>query len=142
MIAIIAVNNLGYIGLNNELPWRSSEDLKHFKRLTEGKVLLVGFNTWEKLPRAVLLSTTRFVELDQRDKYIGSTHRPTYNKFKLPVICIGGKKTYEKYAPIFTELHISRINDNTVGDCGFPDLKDLPASCKVFTYNFEVNEKA
>ena len=34
--AIIAVNNGNFIGLNGELPWRSKEDLKHFREMTHG----------------------------------------------------------------------------------------------------------
>ncbi len=50
MRAVIAVNNLGYIGKNNTLLWKCSEDLKHFKNLTTGGVLLVGYNTSLTLP--------------------------------------------------------------------------------------------
>ncbi len=49
------------------------------------------------------------------------------------------KKTYEKYASYFTELHISHINHNEVGDCMFPDLKDLNPNCKIFNYYFDAN---
>ena len=59
--------------------------------------------------------------------------------FKHHPSCIGGKKTYEKYAKYFTELHISHINDNQVGDTTFPDLKNLNKDCKIFNYYFEPN---
>jgi len=45
MKGIIAINNLGYIGKDNKLLWNSKEDLKHFKKLTDGQVCLVGWNT-------------------------------------------------------------------------------------------------
>jgi hypothetical protein len=51
--------------------------------------------------------------------------------------CIGGKRTYEKYAPYFTELHISHIDDNTIGTVTFPDLSKLNPDCKIFNYNFK-----
>ena len=50
MRAVVAVNNLGYIGRDNNLLWFSSEDLKHFKNLTMGAKLLVGYNTSLTLP--------------------------------------------------------------------------------------------
>ena len=37
---IVAMDEDGYIGLENSLPWRLSSDLSRFKRLTEGD----GFN--------------------------------------------------------------------------------------------------
>lgn len=32
------------------LPWHIPEDLAHFKKLTEGKTILMGRKTWESLP--------------------------------------------------------------------------------------------
>ena len=51
--------------------------------------------------------------------------------------CIGGKKTYEKYAHMFTELHISHIDNNYIGDVTFPDLSKLNSNCEIFNYMFK-----
>ena len=46
---IVAVDeNLG-IGKNNKLPWKSSNDLKHFASTTARCVLIFGHNTWFNL---------------------------------------------------------------------------------------------
>ena len=50
MRGIIAVNNLGFIGLGDKLLWNNKEDLNHFKELTLNQTLLVGFNTYQGLP--------------------------------------------------------------------------------------------
>ena len=121
MKAIIAVNNISYIGKDNKLIWYSPDDLVHFKTLTENCSILVGYNTYYSLPSL----PNRTIMLDDRGKYRLEADW-----------CIGGKKTYEKYAPYFTELHISHINDNTVGDTMFPELKDLNPRCKVYNYKF------
>jgi len=70
----------------------------------------------------------REIILDRREDY----HLSDFDKYW----CIGGKKTYEKYCSQFTELHISRINDNTVGDTKYPDLSKLNPNCKIYEYNF------
>ncbi len=49
MKAIIAVNNLGFIGKGNTLLWKNKKDLQHFKELTLDQVLLVGYNTNSEL---------------------------------------------------------------------------------------------
>jgi dihydrofolate reductase len=118
---IIAVNNLGYIGLNGGLPWKNSADLQHFKNLTMGASLLVGHNTAKNLPKL----SGRTIILDERDSIVVGAGW-----------CIGGKKTYERYSRLFTELHISHINDNTIGDTMFPDLSDLSPDCEIFNYYF------
>lgn len=135
MKAIIAVNNLGYIGLNSNLPWECSEDLKHFKEMTKGKIMLVGYNTFQTLPEVV---KKRPIILDERERQVDNYQHPEL----LREICIGGKKTYEKYSKLFTELHISHINDDTVGDVMFPDFKELRKDCKIFHYYFEPNQSS
>ena len=138
MRGIIAVNNLGYIGLDGELPWKSSEDLKHFKKLTMGDPVLVGYRTYETLPplkgRKILLDdVNRHVTM--LDKTIDDIPFDYY-KDGDGLWCIGGKKTYERYADFFDELHISHIDDNTIGDTMFPDFSRLNPDCKVVNYYF------
>lgn len=123
MRAIIAVNNLGYIGKNNTMLWYCPEDFKHFKEKTMGGKLLVGYNTSLELPPL----KGREVVIDTRGYYNTDIDW-----------CIGGKKTYEKYAHLFSELHISHINNNEIGDIMFPDLQNLNKECKVFNYYFNL----
>ena len=122
MKAIIAVNNLGYIGLNNELLWKSQQDMSHFVKMTLNQRLLVGYNTSLNLPKL----KNREIVIDYREEEVTNIDW-----------CIGGKKTYEKYAKYFTELHISHIDNNDIGDIMFPDLKDLNVECKIFNYYFK-----
>lgn len=136
MIGIIAVNNIGYIGKNNKLLWECSEDLKHFKKITTDKKLICGYNTFKTLPNVVKNRTT--VILDPRDELFDDIYN--LSEFdQSNIICIGGKKTYEKYCKYFSELHISRINDNKIGDCRYPDFTELNINCKIFNYYFEPN---
>lgn len=121
MKAIIAVNNLGFIGKGNTLLWHNKEDLRHFKELTNGGRLLVGYNTFSELPNL----PNREVILDFRE-----------NKRIDWDWCIGGKKTYEKYCHMFTELHISHIDNNQIGDVTFPDFTNLNPECKIYNYNY------
>ena len=123
MRAIIAVNNLGMIGLHNGLPWKCISDFRHFKKMTMGGTLLVGHNTYQTLPNL----EGRKIVLDDRKMIM------LYDDIDW---CIGGKKTYEKYCPYFEELHISHIDDNTIGDVVFPDFRQLNPECRVFNYWF------
>jgi dihydrofolate reductase len=121
MRAIIAMNNLGFIGKGNTLLWHNSDDLRHFKTLTDGGILLVGYNTFSELP----ILKNRELIIDTR------------NEFHFNVDwCIGGKKTYEKYSPFFTELHISHIDNNDIGNVTFPNFIDLNPNCKIFNYQY------
>jgi len=121
MKAIIAVNTLGFIGKDGKLPWHCPADLQYFKVVTYGKSLLVGYNTLKTLPKL----RGREIVVDKRDDLILDVDW-----------CIGGRKTYEKYAPYFTELHISSIGDITIGDTTFPDLSNLNPDCKIIEHRF------
>lgn len=122
MKAIIAVNNLNYIGLNGKIPWQSADDYKHFRELTTGCTLLVGYNTAISLPKLnnrTIIIDNENIDLEKIDW------------------CIGGTKTFEKYCYLFTELHVSHIDDDTVGDILFPNLEKLNPDCKIYNYNFK-----
>lgn len=47
--AILAIGKENEVGLNGGLPWKSSEDLKHFKNLTTGHCILMGYNTYKSI---------------------------------------------------------------------------------------------
>ena len=80
MIGIVAVNNLGFIGVGDKMLWNCPDDLRHFKKMTLNKKVLVGYNTFSELPNL----PNREVILDLRDSY----------NFDVDFV-IGGKKTYE-----------------------------------------------
>jgi dihydrofolate reductase len=46
---IVARARDGAIGKHGQLPWHLSEDLKHFKRLTVGKPVIMGRKTYESI---------------------------------------------------------------------------------------------
>jgi len=123
--AIVAVNNLGFIGLDDKLLWHNKEDLRHFKNMTYGSTLLVGYRTAMALPP---LKNRELIIFDRRE------HSPTH--YYECEWCIGGKKTYEKFCDSFTELHISHINNNEIGNVTFPNLYKLNTNCKIFNYYF------
>lgn len=121
MKAIIAVNNLGFIGKGDDMLWYNTEDLQHFKTLTLNSRCLVGYRTAQGLPPL----KNRELIIDKRGVFDVTCDW-----------CIGGKKTYEKYAPYITELHISHIDDNQIGDVTIPDLKRLSNECVIFNYYY------
>jgi dihydrofolate reductase len=125
MKAIVAVNNLGFIGLNDKLLWYNKEDLLHFKKLTEHSSLLVGYRTAQALPP---LRNRKLIVVDRIEH--------SENHYYDVDWCIGGKKTYEKFCSSFTELHISHIDNNEIGNVTFPNLSKINPNCKIFNYYF------
>ncbi len=48
---IVAMDRQRVIGVDNQLPWKLSADLQHFKALTMGKPIVMGRKTWESIGR-------------------------------------------------------------------------------------------
>lgn len=70
--AIIAITERGVLGCNNDLPWKKGQiksDLAHFKRVTEGNVIIEGCSTFkslgsESLPNRVNIVVSRTLSDD------------------------------------------------------------------------------
>ena len=130
MEAIIAINKAGCIGLKGSLPWRCSDDLKHFKRLTMGKKLVVGSTTAKKLPN-----------LKGRDVFIlGKNHcdlKDIVQRVK-PDFVIGGKMVYDTLLPLCSVIHVSLINDMTDGDTYYQIPDKLKDRCIYYEFNTNI----
>src|SRR5210317_295410 len=50
---IVAASENHVIGRDGVLPWRQSDDLRHFKALTMGKPIVMGRKTWDSIGRAL-----------------------------------------------------------------------------------------
>lgn len=50
IVLIVARGDNGVIGNKGTLPWHIPEDLKHFKKLTMGKPMIMGRKTFESFP--------------------------------------------------------------------------------------------
>lgn len=48
---IVATDRNGVIGVGNTLPWKRSADLRRFRRVTQGSVLIVGRRTWVSIAK-------------------------------------------------------------------------------------------
>ena len=57
----LAVNKNGIIGRNNKLLWDIPEDMKHFRRLTNHSIIVMGRRTFDSLPFGPLKSRINIV---------------------------------------------------------------------------------
>jgi dihydrofolate reductase len=126
MKLIVAVNNLGVIGNEGQIPWRCREDLKHFKAMTLHSDCLVGNTTYKGLPP---LSNRTLIP-------VGLGGFSLEQALALnPDWVIGGASIYKQTVDLCDEIHISIINNDTPGDTYFHIPEGYKG--KVFTYHFE-----
>lgn len=129
LIASVSKNNV--IGVKGQLPWHIPEDLKHFKDLTVGKMVLMGQNTWESLPEKVRPLPGR--------KNIVVTRTPGYTVppdvelfFDLDqalvthanddLMIMGGAMIYHQTINRADRLYITHVNRVVEGDATFPTI--------------------
>lgn len=128
IISLIAAHDPNLvIGLNGELPWNYSEDLKHFKRTTLGKPVIMGRGVFEELKEKPLPGRTNIV-LSQSKKYAHVTtctslEEVLENLNEEEVFIIGGGVLYRQTIDFADKLIITEIQKEYPGDTYFPEYR-------------------
>ena len=58
---IVATDNKDGIGKNNTIPWKISDDFRHFRNITLHSYIIMGRNTWNSLPKKPLPNRTNII---------------------------------------------------------------------------------
>lgn len=132
--AIAALTRNRCIGNNNELPWHFPEDMKHFRRKTRSRVVIMGRKTFESigrpLPKRVNIVLTRDPEWTAEGVHVVHSKEETFSKVEvvrdttLTPIVIGGEQIYRLFLPEITTIHLTLVKREIVGDTFFPKLPD------------------
>jgi dihydrofolate reductase len=72
MILIFAVDNNWNIGYDGDMLFKISEDLKRFRRLTEGNIVIMGRKTFESLPNKRALPNRINIVITRDKEYSAS----------------------------------------------------------------------
>lgn len=125
---VVAVAENGVIGADGDLPWRLPDELKHFRRITMGHIVLMGRKTYESLPKAldgrqmwVLSRQPResaggvqwFADLDTAIRAAGPQ----------PVFVIGGASLYGACREQARVIHLTHVHASLAGDTYFDALE-------------------
>lgn len=123
---IVAMAQNRTIGVNNTLPWRCPEDLKHFKALTMGHHMIMGRKTFDSigkaLPGRTTVIVTRNTELTVEGCLVAHS-LPEAVKLCAndeEVFIVGGAEIYTQALPLAATLYITEIQQDVEGDAHFP----------------------
>lgn len=129
---IVARARNGVIGVDGDLPWRLSSDLKFFKKTTLGKPVLMGRVTWESLPfplpgRPNLVLTRNAAYEAPRAEVFTDVYDMIGRGYELAgetgadeVMLIGGAKLYASLLPFCSRMYITEVDADVEGDAYFP----------------------
>lgn len=124
MNLIVAVGSNNEIGIDNELPWKQSEDLKNFRKLTTGNVVIMGRKTYESIGKPlpnrfniVLTSEAKILNSINSDENlifvskISEMFEFTKNYDENQLFVIGGAQIYDEFlkTDLIEKIYLTRI---------------------------------
>ena len=127
---IVAAGENNAIGKNNDLIWHLSDDLKRFKKLTNGHHIIMGRKTFESfpkpLPNRIHIVITRQADYKVPDGIIVVNSLDdafdAARKDDQPFI-IGGGEIYKQGMPLVDKLEITRVHATFENaDTFFPEI--------------------
>lgn len=126
---IVAMDENNGIGCDNELLCHLPADLAYFKKITLGKPVVMGRNTYQSIGRPlpgrknIVISRQTDLAIDgvcvvnSIDKALDCAS----NEFDMMVI--GGAEIYRQTMDLATHLYITRIHHHFAADTFFPDFE-------------------
>ncbi len=134
------------IGHQQSIPWRLSEDMRLFKRLTMGHPILMGRRTWESLGRP--LPGRQNIVLTRSQDYTAPGAVVIHRVEELAelelmhpeVMVIGGAEIYAMLLPRMSKLHVSEVQGSFEADTYFPEFahafsrREVQAEYEGFTH--------
>ncbi len=116
------------IGYQQSIPWKLSEDMRLFKRLTMGHPILMGRRTWESLGRP--LPGRQNIVLTRAADYEAPGAKVIHSVDELAaqqlmdaeVMVIGGAEIYALLLPRMSRLHVSEVQGSFEADTYFPEF--------------------
>ncbi|MCC5821875.1 MAG: dihydrofolate reductase [Phycisphaerales bacterium] len=141
LIAAASENNI--IGRDGGLPWRLPDDLRHFKRETLGRPVVMGRKTFDELfqeplkgrpniiisrtmpprpPTEGVIVARSLDEAIELAKPLLAAARAADPSIPDEICIIGGGEIYRQALPIATHITLTRVHAQVEGDTTFPDF--------------------
>jgi len=129
MSIVVAMGENRAIGNKGEIPWRIPGEQKIFRRLTIGKVLILGRKTHESIGR-LLPDRTTIVVTRQKEYQAPGAHVVHSLQDALALakqiggdIAIGGGgELFKETLPLADVIYLTTIHADFEGDAFFPEL--------------------
>ena len=155
---IVAASTNNVIGVQGELPWKISDDLKRFKELTMGKPIVMGRLTWESIGRPlpgrqnIVITRQPDFSADGCDVVASPVAALDAAGDAEEIMIIGGGQIYDLFLPKAGRLHFTRVHTEIEGDAFFPaidanswELVDIEAfaasEANEFAFEFRTYER-
>lgn len=130
---IVAVGKNNAIGKDNKLFWDIPNDLKHFKKITSGHIVIMGDKTYESIGMLLPNRKNIILSLDKNYEVEGAEVKNSledvlseYKDSEEEVFVIGGGIIYKLALPFVDKLYITLVeNSPRNADTFFPDYSEF-----------------
>ena len=127
IIIIAAYSSNMVIGKNGRIPWKIDGDLKRFKKLTTGNVVVMGRKTHEEIGRP--LPDRVNVVVSSTGEYEGCINvrslKEALERFpKRDIFIAGGARLYSEALDIADTMYITEVCAEIEGDTFFPKFDE------------------
>ena len=123
---IVARASNGVIGREGKLPWHIPADLKRFKSLTMGSVMVMGRRTFDSLPG--LLPGRRHVVLTRARDWSAQGAEVAHDPAEALALAgddrvsvIGGADIFALFLPLADRIELTEVLGDVPGDTVMPD---------------------
>ena len=127
---IVALARNRVIGRDNQLPWRLSADLQHFKRLTMGRPIVMGRKTCESIGKPLPGRTNIVVTRNSSFSAEGCRVVHSIDEALVAaggadeVMIMGGENLYSQLLPRADRLYLTEVQAEVSGDAWFPEFDE------------------
>jgi dihydrofolate reductase len=123
---VVARASNGVIGKDGGLPWHISADLKRFKALTMGTVLVMGRKTFDSLPKVLpgrrhIVITRDRVWRAEGVEVAHSVAEALTMAANEPVSVIGGAEIFHLFLPLADRIELTEVLSAFDGDTVLDD---------------------
>ena len=126
IIAAIGENN--ELGKDNKLIWRMPKDLRFFKEMTMGQIVVMGRKTFESLPtrlpgRSKIVISSKRIDLyaDAICYQDPSEILVDFENDERDIFIIGGESIYKLFLPVADNMYLTEIQEtDPYADAYFP----------------------
>jgi len=127
---LVAFDENRVIGKNNELIWHLPADLKRFKSLTTGHVIVMGRKTYDSigkpLPNRTTIVISRNPDLQIEGVICTCSMEEAILKAKSlsreEIFIVGGAEIYKLSLAVADQILVTQLHDIFEGDTFFPEI--------------------
>ncbi|MHA8082907.1 dihydrofolate reductase [Aquirufa sp. A-Brett2-15D] len=127
---LVAFDENRVIGKNNELIWHLPADLKRFKSLTTGHVIIMGRKTYDSigkpLPNRTTIVISRNPDLQIEGVICTCSMEEAILKAKSlsreEIFIVGGAEIYKLSLAVADQILVTQLHDIFEGDTFFPEI--------------------